>query len=624
MAKTSNMKKTFTFLSGVFAALGLSAQVCGGPAIIDEDFSNGIPAGWTVINNDPHTLTPSMILKGFTGQWQPYTRLGKKCLTNGSQMNASASCDDFLITPQFTVPVSGACLSWKASCLIPLFNESYEVMVSTTTPTVGAFTSVIAFPAEANPWTEHAVSLAAYAGQTVYVAFRHQAAGYAFFLDDIRISAPVQRDIALQSEFTPVVTSAGPHYFTGEMVNRGTSTVTQMDIGWSVDNGPATIEQWNQLSIAPDSAFTVSCATPWVVSASGTYVLRIWANNVNGTGDMHPDNDTLTKILFVNSIPRKPLFEEFTQASCPGCDVASWHADSVLNPYLFAGKATTIQYHVSWPGVDPMYSYNPPPQMGRVNHYGIAYVPQGVLDGQPLEDDCNAWLGATMCFDTNDVNTALTLPTIFDVTVNQVINGNYFDVQVNVTAHTDVPLHTLRLYTYLMEDTILYAVPPGTNNNQTDFYHVARYALPDTTGSPLPAMTNGQTITFNYTQPIDFVNTDPLMFRTLAFIQDDSTYTMYQSEVYPAFMEPTTGIAEQNAGTLVVHPNPATDVLHVVLNGQPAALVQWSICNVLGENVAGATRDVGGTIDVSALPPGVYFLNVQINGRNYVQRFVRA
>lgn len=617
------MKKIATLLFGTAISFILPAQICGGPAIINEDFSSGIPAAWTVINNDSYTLTNSMLLKGFTGQWQPYTRLGKKCVANGSQLNAAGICDDFLITPQFAVPAAGACLSWKASCLIPLYNESYEVMVSTTTPTVGAFTTLISFPVEANPWTEHSVSLAAYAGQTVYVAFRHQAAGYAFFLDDIRISAPEQRDIAMQTESTPVVTTTGWHYFAGEMVNRGTTAVTQMDIGWSIDNGPANIEQWSFINIAPDSSFAVTSGTPWVVATPGTYVLKMWANNVNAVGDQYAANDTLTKIIFVNSIVRKPLFEEFTQASCPGCDIASWHADTVLNPYLFANEATTIQYHVSWPGVDPMYTYSPAPSMGRVSYYGIAYVPQGVLEGEALEDDCNAWLGATMCFDTNDVNAVLGMPTIFDIAVNQTINGNNFDVQVTVTSHADVPMNTLRLYTYMMEDTILYGVPPGTNNNQTDFYHVARYALPDTTGSPLPAMSNGQTLTFNYTQPIDFANTDPQMFRTLAFIQDDSTYTMYQSEVFPPFSQPATGIAEIHAAVVSVHPNPASDVLYVEINGQSATNAQWSVRNLLGEELIAGSNIRNGGIDVAALPPGVYFLNAQINGHIYTQRFVR-
>lgn len=138
--------------------------------------------------------------------------------------------------------------------------------------------------------------------------------------------------------------------------------------------------------------------------------------------------------------------------------------------------------------------------------------------------------------------------------------------------------------------------------------------------SPVPAVTP----TFNYTQPIDFANTNPQLFRPLAFIQDDSTYTMYQSEVYPSFAQPATGIAEQNFSLPSVHPNPATDVLYVSLDGHPAMSGQWSILNLLGEHVAGAARITNGTIDISGLTPGIYFLNVQINGRNYVQRFVRS
>ncbi len=624
------MRKLVATLSIITFSLTANAQICGGPALLDEDFSAGIPGGWTVIDNDGLQLTPSMILKGFTGQWQNYTHLGKKCVTNGSQLVAAGTCDDFLITPQITLPVGASCLSWKGSSLIPAyFNEAYEVRVSTTTPTVSgclANPALIAFSTEDGPWNERTVDLSAYAGQTIYIAFRHIAAGYAFFIDDIRISNPVARDVAVSTLSIPQVVAPGWFYFDGTITNRGTTPMTSVDIHWSIDNGPTNTDVWSFINVLPDSSMTFNSSTPWVIATSGTYTLRVWANNVNLSGDLYSANDTMTKIVFVNTQPRKPLFEDFTQASCLGCDVANWHGDTVLNPYLFTNRMTTIQYHVSWPGVDPMYSYSPGVAMGKVNSYGIAYVPHGVLDGEELENDCNAFIGSSFCLDSNDVNVALVHPAIFDLDVNHIIGPDSITVQVTVTSHADIPINTLRLYTYILEDTIIYASPPGTNA-QTDFYHTARYALPDTTGSPIPLMTNGQVLTFTFTHVIDDVNTDRHWLTALAFIQDDSTYYMHQSEVYPQYAQPSgVGVDEITVDQTNVYPNPADDKIDISC-GTISGVTPWTIVNVLGQHtISGTATFINGksteSIDVSLLPPGLYLLNMEISGVKYVTRFV--
>lgn len=622
------MKKVIALFVAGIISLSASAQICGGPALLDEDFSAGIPAAWTLIDNDGLPLTNSMILKGFTGQWQNYTHLGKKCVTNGSQMAVAGTCDDFLITPQITLPAGATCLSWKGSSLIPgFYSEALDICISTTTPTVSGClvnAPLISLPTEEGPWTEHTVDLSAYAGQSVYIGFRHRASGYAFFIDDIRVSTPVARDVAVSSLGIAQVVAPGWFYFDGTITNRGTTAMTTVDIHWSIDNGPPNTDAWSFINILPDSSMAFNCSMPWVIGSPGTFVLRVWADNVNMSGDLYSQNDTMTRIVFVNTRLRKPIFEDFTQASCPGCDVANWHADTVNNPYLFTNRMTTIQYHVSWPGVDPMYSYSPGVAMGRVNTYGIAFVAHGVLDGEELANDCNVFIGSTSCLDSNDINAALVHPAIFDLDVNRTIGVDSVTVQVTITSHADVPINTLRLHTYILEDTIIYSTPPGTNA-QTDFYHTARYALPDTTGYPVPMMSNGQVLTFTFTHVIDDNNTDRNQLTALAFIQDDSTYYMHQSEVFPSYVDPTTRIAEIAESTITVYPNPVSDQLQF----QPEfGLAEWAIVNVLGQVVlegkTASDRAVGPLqIDVSSLETGTYSLKIRQNETIATARFVK-
>ncbi len=53
---------------------------------------------------------------------------------------------------------------------------------------------------------------------------------------------------------------------------------------------------------------------------------------------------------------RLVLLEHFTQASCGPCATynPSIHTWLVNNP----DKITSINYHTSWPGYDPMYNHN--------------------------------------------------------------------------------------------------------------------------------------------------------------------------------------------------------------------------------------------------------------------------
>src|SRR5882672_8984297 len=74
-----------------------------------------------------------------------------------------------------------------------------------------------------------------------------------------------------------------------------------------------------------------------------------------------------------------PLFEHFSQASCPPC--------AAQNPYFEAvyeanySNMHHITYHTSWPGVDPMYDYNTSASAGMVSYYGVSGVPDMFING---------------------------------------------------------------------------------------------------------------------------------------------------------------------------------------------------------------------------------------------------
>jgi len=64
-----------------------------------------------------------------------------------------------------------------------------------------------------------------------------------------------------------------------------------------------------------------------------------------------------TAVLGFSQSQRFIMFEEFTQASCGPCASQNPAFDALLNANV--SKCTSIKYHTSWPGVDPMNAQNP-------------------------------------------------------------------------------------------------------------------------------------------------------------------------------------------------------------------------------------------------------------------------
>ncbi|MCL2064902.1 MAG: choice-of-anchor J domain-containing protein [Candidatus Cloacimonetes bacterium] len=108
--------------------------------------------------------------------------------------------DNYMITPALSLPTDVAYLHWYVRTLINwAAGETYSIMVSTTTPTVSAFTAIFTetLTAVNTTWSERFLSLEDFAGQTIYIAFRHHTteAQYSIFIDDISVTIPELYDL---------------------------------------------------------------------------------------------------------------------------------------------------------------------------------------------------------------------------------------------------------------------------------------------------------------------------------------------------------------------------------------------------------------------------------------------
>lgn len=147
------------------------------------------------------------------------------------------SPDNWMITPAIVVPAEGATIEWWVAGVDQnYYAEYYSVLVSTTGNNPADFTNTVFAGTVSNfDWTKVSRSLAGFAGQTIYVAFRHHNISdmYWMLLDDISITAGNHAGIA---EVNDINVSLYPNPTTGKLnVNaEGAQEINVLDINGRV------------------------------------------------------------------------------------------------------------------------------------------------------------------------------------------------------------------------------------------------------------------------------------------------------------------------------------------------------------------------------------------------------
>ena len=203
------MKKTFLFLTLFLTILACSvrAQV---PVFTEGFEETSLPAGWTIIdadqdgNNWEHISVQGDLSSGHTGSGAYASYSFENATFN------ALTPDNWLITPAIVLSGTSSLTYWfMVSQSYPA--DHYGVYVSTTSATdTSAFTLLYEeTPTAAHgTWTMRTVDLTSYAGNTVYIAFRHFNCTDEFLLvlDDITVYSTSSESVLM---VTPETISFG-------------------------------------------------------------------------------------------------------------------------------------------------------------------------------------------------------------------------------------------------------------------------------------------------------------------------------------------------------------------------------------------------------------------------------
>lgn len=293
--------------------------------VFQENFEQGIPNTWTLIDNDGNVANSQVggTIAGTTTSWfltvdadatRDTTATSNSWLVGfDTGCNPASTCqsDDWLITPPITLTTNNV-LSWDAISVDDQFLESYEVLISTTTPTIGAFsTTLFSTNGENGTWTNRSVNLQAqgFSNQQVYIAFRNTSNDNFFLrVDNVLVQQQASDDVGItevtygEYVFYPL-SQIRPIPLSATVENSGANTATNVTVtttGFDVSNGVTQVYSGNAstASLASGASTTINMPTSFTPGDTGTFVFQFVVTMTQTDGDA--TNDTSLAIVVVD------------------------------------------------------------------------------------------------------------------------------------------------------------------------------------------------------------------------------------------------------------------------------------------------------------------------------------
>ncbi|MBL4705382.1 MAG: T9SS type A sorting domain-containing protein [Flavobacteriales bacterium] len=145
-------------------------------------------------------------------------------------------------------------------------------------------------------------------------------------------AGPFNLDAELTSISIPGFAYAGNVGIAGSFTNVGITTITSIDVNYTIDGGTAITENLAGLSIAPFNSYNFTHATPWNATSVGTYTVDVFVSNVNGATDDNSANDNISKFVTINPAIPNIMADYIAAPTGVVYDVIGTAADQVNAP----------------------------------------------------------------------------------------------------------------------------------------------------------------------------------------------------------------------------------------------------------------------------------------------------
>ncbi|MFZ5941304.1 MAG: hypothetical protein ACOYXB_12105, partial [Bacteroidota bacterium] len=283
--------------------------------------------------------------------------------------------------------------------------------------------------------------------------------------------------------------------------------------------------------------------------------------------------------VYIGERSKKVMLEHFTSSA----DSDSKSADDFVDNIQNTGDSLdliNIQYHMAYPGEDPMNLNNPAPAASRSFYYGINTVPYAVMDGGYAANTRYDFISLNPQTAVLH-NLALERPK-FDLKLNVSKESDHLRVTAKITANESMNVDKLQLNLAVVESEV--TTYTGGNGDAL-FRNVVLAMLPGPAGTLFEQDWELNAVAEkSYSWTYSNVE-DPDDIKVIGFIQNYETGRIYQSVSEDG--SGSTSVSENfvSLHELLLYPNPATSEVIVVPGFTPENDILIRICDITGKPV---------------------------------------
>ena len=478
--------KRFLISIFVLAIINISPNVFAQTQLYFEDFNNGMPNNYILLNQDniiPDTVnippTFSFRIKEPSNTWTTIARatnfLDSAAISTTMDKNTGAikTTDDWMISPGITIGNYGFLSFESLSPPLGTNEMSFEVWASNTKgDTSTDFSTKIHI---ANPdtsgfsWLTNFISLKPFgmSNDTIYFAFVNNTiqdgfankGGYGIQIDNIKVIEVNDRDASLETvKLNNFVQVGDAQTFTGLIRNVGGDTIKSIDLNWNINGGTVKTTSLSGLNIAASilgaGDYKYTHDSMWTAPDTGFYTFKIWTSNLNGLGDMDLSNDTLTVTVYaMSSFPTKRvLVENLTSTSCGFCVDADIATQDIMNTIP---NSIGVYLHNN----DAMFLIDANTVKTTYNNIPPSGSPRALVDRFQFSDQSYVEMPISSETDTlwkNKTNERLNTVTPVDISMTNTFVDSSSSLQVSVSGKFYAPLNgDYRFNCYIIEDSLV-------------------------------------------------------------------------------------------------------------------------------------------------------------------------
>lgn len=311
--------------------------------------------------------------------------------------------------------------------------------------------------------------------------------------------------------------------------------------------------------------------------------------------------------VFIAERSKLAVLEHFTNSS----DAASLVADEVVDAFGSGNSSDVVdlQYHMDYPGTDPMNLNNPDPSSTRAFNYGIPKVPYAILDGGFSEEFRYDFSELKTTPNVENMKTLTLQVPSFEVDLEVSWMDEMVETTTTVTCNVDNYAENIQLYVVVFESSV--NAYTGINGD-TAFRNVVLDMLPTPAGKLLGdnwslGSSDMRVNTWSYKPYVEDIDD----LAVIAFVQDRNSKQILQADV--DFKTPQVGIRKNplKMELIQLYPNPAKTMVNINLGRSSDQDGRFEVIDMNGRIVLKEQVPSGFQVyqlDVQTLNRGIYLI----------------